>query len=555
MINETKHNKNNSSSDGGALIASAAQATSSADVNSRTAGAAGASAGVAVGAAAGAGRSSSPPSQLGQEQSSDDLLGLFNDVGKKSSSNNGSKPNAGGIISAAPGGGIIFGGGGNDNIAAGAATGARSSKRSSHPSNSSKRRPCAPPPPRPPPPYDTAFQVSSPVGPVMGVNSRRRNTISDSAGSKGALPVPETDQGSLLPSFGPPGSSTGMEFAEGSGSPPPLPPRSSADGAVVEKLLDLGDEVEGSGVTVGGGGGSLEYAAAAAPSNATSGAGQTEWWAASGAPEVVRSLMPPVRGLAASGGGMGSGRGLLGRSESTLVSVETRHRVRPISVSSLGPASVDVGVGGVMSGLKIGSSKNGAISCTRSTSLAEYGVRLPGVLQAARGGGVLSSNPRLLCVCCEDESSQAAAAGGIGAGAAAGAETSSTPPPVDVAEGSGHVSVLDLWHRGRTVRYPVAADRAAMSPNQSESVIAVLGGGSLHVFSIPRRCRLQEQAVATDLCMWRWVAFIFGFIFVIASARGWNCACLSAFVITVTARFRFISKLTTENAEFDYKIN
>ncbi|CBJ28051.1 conserved unknown protein [Ectocarpus siliculosus] len=92
-------------------------------------------------------------------------------------------------------------------------------------------------------------------------------------------------------------------------------------------------------------------------------------------------------------------------------------------------------------------------------------------------------------------SSSADAGGAEGGGPAAGQQDS-----------AGHVSVLDLWHRGRTVRYPVAADRAAMSPNQSESVIAVLGGGSLHVFSIPRRCRLQEQAVATDLCMWRWLS-------------------------------------------------
>lgn len=150
-----------------------------------------------------------------------------------------------------------------------------------------------------------------------------------------------------------------------------------------------------------------------------------------------------------------------------------------------------------------GSSKNGSISCTRSTSLAEYGAALPGVLQAAKGGGVLSSNPRLLCVC--NVSSSAGGSGVVGGAepglveGSGGGGGGGVPPQ----EPAGHVSVLDLWHRGRTVRYPVAADRAAMSPNQSESVIAVLGGGSLHVFSIPRRCRLQEQAVATDLCMWR----------------------------------------------------
>lgn len=124
------------------------------------------------------------------------------------------------------------------------------------------------------------------------------------------------------------------------------------------------------------------------------------------------------------------------------------------------------------------------------------------MLRAAKGGGVLSSNPRLLCVCNEptvgsssssSSSPEAGGADGSGSGGGAGAQQ----------ESAGHVSVLDLWHRGRTVRYPVAADRAAMSPNQSESIVAVLGGGSLHVFSIPRRCRLQEQAVATDLCMWK----------------------------------------------------
>ncbi|CAM9817144.1 unnamed protein product, partial [Hapterophycus canaliculatus] len=105
---------------------------------------------------------------------------------------------------------------------------------------------------------------------------------------------------------------------------------------------------------------------------------------------------------------------------------------------------------------------------------------------------------RLLCVC---NVSNASGAGGSEVG---GVEVNGGLVPPQ--EPAGHVSVLDLWHRGRTVRYPVAADRAAMSPNQSESVIAVLGGGSLHVFSIPRRCRLQEQAVATDLCMWRWLS-------------------------------------------------
>lgn len=179
---------------------------------------------------------------------------------------------------------------------------------------------------------------------------------------------------------------------------------------------------------------------------------------------------------------------------------------RPRAAGASGdPRSMAVGTVGIGSG----GSKNASISCTRSTSLAEYGVALPGVLKAAKGGGVLSSNPRLLCVCCADAEiggdSSLREAGGTRARAG---RSSTVPPPGNaVSDGlvrdPGHVSVLDLWHRGRTVRYPVAADRAAMSPNQSESVIAVLGGGSLHVFSIPRRCRLQEQAVATELYLWR----------------------------------------------------
>lgn len=149
-----------------------------------------------------------------------------------------------------------------------------------------------------------------------------------------------------------------------------------------------------------------------------------------------------------------------------------------------------------------GSIRNDSISCTRSTSLSEYSVDLAGVLRAAMGGGVLSSNARLLCVCCAGPAPEMvnAEAGGVSnATTLKGCDSADACAQQDV----GHVSVLDLWHRGRTVRYPTAADRAAMSPNQSESVIAVHGGGSLHVFSIPRRCRLQELAVATELCMWR----------------------------------------------------
>lgn len=185
---------------------------------------------------------------------------------------------------------------------------------------------------------------------------------------------------------------------------------------------------------------------------------------------------------------------------------------RPRAAGASGdPRSLAVPLSGAVGtvGIRSGGSKNASISCTRSTSLAEYGVALPGVLKAAKGGGVLSSNPRLLCVCCADVEiggdSSVREAGGTGARAG---RSSTVPPPGNavsdgVVRDPGHVSVLDLWHRGRTVRYPVAADRAAMSPNQSESVIAVLGGGSLHVFSIPRRCRLQEQAVATELYLWR----------------------------------------------------
>lgn len=147
--------------------------------------------------------------------------------------------------------------------------------------------------------------------------------------------------------------------------------------------------------------------------------------------------------------------------------------------------------------------RNDSISCTRSTSLSEYGVDLPGVLRAAMGGGVLSSNARLLCVCCAGLPPEMVNGEARGAGNATTLKGTVAAADAGTHQDAGHVSVLDLWHRGRTVRYPAAADRAAMSPNQSESVIAVHGGGSLHVFSIPRRCRLQELAVATELCMWR----------------------------------------------------
>lgn len=221
----------------------------------------------------------------------------------------------------------------------------------------------------------------------------------------------------------------------------------------------------------------------------TGGDGGERWWENKAEPRKVQQIPPNVG----------------------TVGAVSRRRAASASGASGDPRSLAVPLSGAVGTVGIGSggSKNASISCTRSTSLAEYGVALPGVLKAAKGGGVLSSNPRLLCVCCADvetgSDSSAREAGGTGARAG---RSSTVPPPGNavsdgVVRDPGHVSVLDLWHRGRTVRYPVAADRAAMSPNQSESVIAVLGGGSLHVFSIPRRCRLQEQAVATELYLWR----------------------------------------------------
>ncbi|CAM9288742.1 unnamed protein product, partial [Choristocarpus tenellus] len=132
------------------------------------------------------------------------------------------------------------------------------------------------------------------------------------------------------------------------------------------------------------------------------------------------------------------------------------------------------------------------VSCSLSSSFKDYRVDLRDVFRAARCGGVLSSNARLMSLCHLRGNNQ-------------GFEGNQSTSRVSVA-GQSYVSVLDLWHKGRTVRYPTAAKSAAMSPNRSESVIAVHGSGSLQVYSIPQRRRLQQQSVPQDLCMWRWLS-------------------------------------------------
>ncbi|CAM9817496.1 unnamed protein product, partial [Ectocarpus fasciculatus] len=323
----------------------------------------------------------------------------------------------------------------------------------------------------PPPPYDTAIQNSSP---------KRATTAPPPPAAKQPPPYREAlaaqQGGPLLAIDGDDG--VGEEKAAAGGG-----------GELVDLGQDFSRQISASSGESGGGGAGNNPGAVGTTTTGR------EWWAASSSSAKPYSEAPAPApagrnpattmgpSLGSIVGGAGGGRGGGGSTGSAL--------------SDLGRG------GGVGSGGGGSSSKNdSSISCTLSTSLAEYAAGLPGVLRAAKSGGVLSSNPRLLCVCNNNSSSNngivsspADAGGAEGGGPGAGQQDS-----------AGHVSVLDLWHRGRTVRYPVAADRAAMSPNQSESVIAVLGGGSLHVFSIPRRCRLQEQAVATDLCMWRWLS-------------------------------------------------
>ncbi|CAN0206676.1 unnamed protein product, partial [Ectocarpus sp. 8 AP-2014] len=323
-------------------------------------------------------------------------------------------------------------------------------------------------PPPPPPPYDTAIQNSSP---------KRATTVPSPPPAKQPPPYREAlaaqHEGPLLAIDGDDGV---------------VEEKAARGGELVDLGQDFSRQISASSGESGGGAGNNSGGSAAA--------GTREWWAASsssakpysGAPAPAPSGRNPATTIGPSLGSIGGGGGGRGGGGSTGSALSDLGR-------GGGAATGSGGAGGSSS-----SKNDSSISCTLSTSLAEYAAGLPGVLRAAKSGGVLSSNPRLLCVCNNNNNnnngivnSSADAGGAEGGGAATGQQDS-----------AGHVSVLDLWHRGRTVRYPVAADRAAMSPNQSESVIAVLGGGSLHVFSIPRRCRLQEQAVATDLCMWRW---------------------------------------------------
>lgn len=233
----------------------------------------------------------------------------------------------------------------------------------------------------------------------------------------------------------------------------------------------------------------MKYTVHDAQGSTGTGAGTAAWWSAS---SVTGSGRGGTRGAGTVAAGEGSAEATAsgGKGEGLSSSRSQRHALlAPLFRGSSVFAGRDQGVG--------------AVSCTRSTSLAEYDVDLSGVLQAAMGGGVLSSNARLLCVCCPGPPPEA-----VDGDVKPSPESSATLPRAEgqgqiAKQEAGHVSVMDLWHRGRTVRYPAAADKAAMSPNQSESVIAVFGGGSLHVFSIPRRLLLQELAVATELVMWR----------------------------------------------------
>ena len=356
---------------------------------------------------------------------SDDLLGLFDNV-QSSSSKSVNANGASGTRSSGNGSSSRAAGGSSS----GASTAAKSAAQDRHRQVTPTRRPSPPLPP----PYDTAIQSSSPTRPALP-----------------ARPPPYHEALAAQQS-GP------LLAIDGTGEEEDKAPGAGAQSGTGE-LVDLGEDFSRQ-VSVGSAGsavaGEMNHPGHAPPATTVT-AGE-EWWAPSAA------VKPQSEAAAATAAGSSA---------------------RVTNPAGMGPLSA----GGAGSGAHLsdlGRSKNGSISCTRSTSLAEYGAGLPGVLRAAKGGGVLSSNPRLLCVC-NDNTPEAD-----------GAERSGAQQ-----ESAGHVSVLDLWHRGRTVRYPVAADRAAMSPNQSESVVAVLGGGSLHVFSIPRRCRLQEQAVATDLCMWR----------------------------------------------------
>lgn len=394
--------------------------------NSGDGAAAAAAAAASLGSTSHSAATASTAAALSQESSihrapSDDLLGLFDNVQSSRSINANANGAARNRVVVGGGGGGV-GTSGNGPSSRAAGSGAGTAAKSAQ-DRHRHATPTRRPSPPPPPPYDTAIHSSSPTRPPP--LPARPPPYHEALAAQ--------ESGPLLPIDGDGGDDGTGKATAGA---------QSGTGELVDLGEDFSRQLSGAGGAAGG----MNHAGHA-PAVATAG---QEWWAPSSAVkphlEAARGMNPAGMGPSlGGGGGGGSGRRLndLGRNTS------------------------------------------GSISCTRSTSLAEYGAGLPGVLRAAKGGGVLSSNPRLLCVCNDGT------AGALGSSFSAEQDS------------AGHVSVLDLWHRGRTVRYPVAADRAAMSPNQSESVVAVLGGGSLHVFSIPRRCRLQEQAVATDLCMWR----------------------------------------------------
>ncbi|CAM9606443.1 unnamed protein product [Discosporangium mesarthrocarpum] len=142
------------------------------------------------------------------------------------------------------------------------------------------------------------------------------------------------------------------------------------------------------------------------------------------------------------------------------------------------------------------------VSKTHRSSLADYAVGLPELLFAVKRGGVLSSNPRLMCLCHRGQpDSLPSLSSSLSSGGDTGARLRTRG-----AQAQGFVSVLDLWHRGRTVRYPAAAKTAAISPNRTETVIAVYGRGALQVFSLLKGSKIREQLVPSALCLWRWLS-------------------------------------------------
>lgn len=381
-----------------------------------------------------------------------DLLQLFDPVHNTSGTAANGGHGVGGMGSGA--GGTSGGQGGGSGAMGSGALPNVSPRRGGEPI----QQPRPPPPPPPPPPYYTAIQglaAGSSVPPAYG----------DAVAAEGKR------------------EAVGEDRARG-GSGDVVGGRKVEEMSTVTTPYDVNDARAGAGTVT-----NRNLVDVASP-----GGGGAQWWDSkpSAGDGVGGGALRASR--AASGGGgaaaLGSGAGGVGRNVEGL---SVRHQRQALMAPLLRGSSIFTGR----------DQGFGAVSCTRSTSLSEYDVDLPGVLRAALRGGVLSSNARLLCVCCSGPPPEVAD-GDVGNSSGG----SATLPPAEgqersVRQGSGHVSVMDLWHRGRTVRYPAVADKAAMSPNQSESVIAVFGRGSLHVFSIPRRLRLQELPVSTELSMWR----------------------------------------------------